>query len=187
MLETRQNVIQFPIACPKCAARDAMPLKVGTIAEQRTQVHLQCPQCRHEWAVEVNPPVLFVNPGRAADHDQPTAAESDALRIHTSDRRRPSPKSRRMRAGQCGLLRSTDRTSTVIVLYSFDERRVHGRLRLLDPRAVFPAWLARGSRLWLAGDDGQTARIRITGVHLPRDGQAGDEYFAEYVTHQAAQ
>lgn len=85
-----------------------------------------------------------------------------------------------MRAGLCGLLRSSDRKQTIAVLYSLDARRVTGRVRPLDPTSAFPPWLVPGSRLWLSAYDGARMRIRISVVQPTRDGGNDDEHFAEF-------
>lgn len=167
---------------------NAMPIRVGTLAEHRTQVDLKCDGCRHEWSIEMTPPVLIVKPDRETDGDPSSSQAAIAQEAHTDDRRQSYQLNRqRMRVGLCGLLRSTDGTHTVTVLYSPDAHRVNGRLRLLDPSSVFPPWLVPGSRLWLSGYDGVALRIRITVVKLRRHGCKDDEHFAEYVMPQVTQ
>lgn len=162
-----------------------MPLRAGTLAEHRTQVDVKCNGCRHEWSIEMTPPVLIVKPDRETDGDTSSSHPAIAQEVQTVDRRESYEWTRqRMRAGLCGLLRSTDRAHTVSVLYSHDARRIAGRLRPLDPGCAFPRWLVAGSRLWLTGYDGVPLRIRITMVKLPREGCKDDERFAEYVMPQ---
>ena len=86
-----------------------------------------------------------------------------------------------MRVGLCGLVRSTDRTHAVTVVYSLDARRHAGRLRLTDPGSVWPTWLVPGSRLWLFGHDGLSLRIRTTVVKMAGEGSKEDDQFAEFV------
>jgi len=167
---------------------NAMPLRAGTLAERRTQVDLKCARCRHEWSIEMTRPVLIVKPDRETDDDTSSSQPANAKEVPTDDRRESYESNRqRMRVGLCGLLRSTDRTHTVTVLYSLDARRVTGRLRLLDPSSVCPLWLVPGSRLWLSGYDGLPLRIRITVVKLRREGCKDDEHFAEFVVPQVTQ
>lgn len=181
------HVVRFPIACSRCAAHNVMPSKAGTLAQHRTQVHLKCENCRHEWSVEMIPPVVLVKRDRKTDDDSGNNPHATAQGIHAADRRKPYRFSRqRMRAGLCGLLRPVDRTQTVAVLYSLDARQAAGRLRPLDPRAVFPGWLVPGSRLWLTDYDGAPRRIRVTAVRAARDGPRDGEQFAEYVLAQGA-
>ena len=164
---------------------NAMPLRAGTLAEHRTLVQLKCDGCRHEWSIEMTPPVLIVKPDRETDGDTFNSEPALAHDVPSDDRRDSFELNRqRMRVGLCGVLRSTDRTHSVTVLYSLDAHRVTGRLRLLDPNSVFPAWLGPGSRLWLSGYDGVLMRIRITVVKLRLEGRNDDEHFAEYVMPQ---
>lgn len=166
----------------------AMPLSAGTLAERRTQVHLKCDRCRHEWSIEMTPPVLIVKPDRETDGDPSSSQPAIAQEAQTDDRRESCELNRqRMRVGLCGLLKSTDRTHIVTVLYSLDPHRVTGRLRLIDPSSACPLWLVPGSRLWLSGYDGVPLRIRITVVKLPRDGCNDDEHFAEFVVPHVTQ
>ena len=166
----------------------AMPLKVGTLSHNRTQLNLKCHRCRHEWSIEMAPPVLIVRPARHTDDDEtggsrPPIAEAGL----THDKRNAYQlKSRRMRAGLCGLLRSPDKTQTAAVLYSLDARQATGRLRPLDPANVFAPWLVAGSRLWLSAYDGSPLRIRINIVKPPRKDSEDGEQFAEFVVAQAA-
>lgn len=167
---------------------NAMPIRVGTLAEHRTQVDLKCDGCRHEWSIEMTPPVLIVKPDRETDGVPSSSQPAIAQAVQTDDRRESYQlNGQRMRVGLCGLLRSTDRTHTVTVLYSLNAHRVTGRLRLLDPSSVFPRWLVPDSRLWLSGYDGVESRIRITVVKLRRDGCKDDEHFAEYVMPHVTQ
>ena len=169
------------MACPRCAATTALPLTGGTLSQRRTQLNLKCDECRHEWSIEMAPPVLIVRPDRQTDGGtsgrQPPIAEGR----RTDDKRNAGKSNRqRMHAGLCGLLRSSDRTQTLAVLYSLDARRVTGRVRPLDPASAFPRWLVPGSRLWLSAYDGAQMRIRISMVQPPRDGGEEDEHFAEF-------
>lgn len=181
------TVVRFPRECPKCNALTAMPRKAGTLAEGRTQFHLRCAGCRHEWSIEMSPPVVVVTPDRDTDR---VTASSDTP-VHESghdvggDRRNPSAaNAQRMRVGLCGLLRSADRMHTVTVLYSLDARGLTGRLRLVDPATLFPDWLSADSRLKLSGYDGAPLYIRITAVQLPREGEKDDDHFAEFLVRQ---
>lgn len=160
-----------------------MPLKAGTLAEGRTQVVLQCAKCRHEWPIEMKPPVVIVNPDRETDGG---ASASQAPTVHDGHDRRDTHETdtQRMRVGLCGLLRSGDRTHTVTVLYSLDAQRANGRLRLIDPGQLFPEWLHPGSRLKLSGYDGVALYIRITTVKLPREDSQADDHFAEFTVRQ---
>lgn len=163
----------------------AMPLKGGTLTQSRTQLNLKCDECRHEWSIEMMPPVLLLMAGRETDRDASRKPQAMSSPIQTPDRRRPDRSHRRRtRVGLCGLLRSADRTQAVAVLYSVDPGRVNGRLRVLDPGSRFPGWLVQGSRLWLYGYDGVPLRVRITAVAPRRGGLADDEQFAEYVIRQ---
>ena len=165
-----------------------MPLRAVTLAEHRAQLDLKCNGCRHEWSIEMTPPVLIVKPDRETDGDTFSSHPAIAHEVQTGDRRESYELNRqRMRVGLCGLLRSTDRTHTVTVLYSHDARRIAGRLRLLDLSSVAPRWLVAGSRLWLTGYDGVQLRIRITMVKLRREGRKDDEHFAEYLMPQVTQ
>lgn len=188
MPEGLPHVVRFPRACPRCAAINVMPLSAGTLAEHRTQVHLKCDSCRHDWFIEMTPPVLIVKPDRETDGDTSCGQPALSEEVQTDDRRESQELNRqRMRVGLCGLLRSTDRTHTVTVLYSLDARRINGRLRVLDPSSAFPRWLVPGSRLWLSGYDGVPLRIRITVVKPRREDCNDDEHFAEYVMPQVTQ
>ena len=162
-----------------------MPLRAGTLAKDRTRVDLKCARCRHEWSFEMTPPFLIVKPERDTDGDTSSSRPAMAKEVKIDDRRESYElHRRRMRVGLCGLLRSTDRTQTVTVLYSLDSHRVTGRLRLMDPSGLCPLWLVPGSRLWLSGDDGLPVRIRITVVKPRREGCKDDEHFAEFVVPQ---
>lgn len=179
------TIVRFPRACPKCRAIAALPSRAGTLAERRTQVDLRCTRCRHEWSLEMTPPVLIVNPDRETDDETFDRQTVRAEEFQTGNRRDLHDWARqRMRVGLCGLLRSTDRTHTVTVLYSLDPQRVNGRLRLMDPGGVSPAWLAPRRRLWLSGYDGLPMRIRITTVKPRHEGGSDDEHFAEFVVPQ---
>ncbi len=163
----------------------AMPLTAGTLSEGRTQVNLKCGDCRHEWSIEMAPPVVIVRPDRETDGDTSGSPPPIAQDGQTDDRRDAHEVNRqRMRVGLCGLLTSSDRTHTVTVLYSLDAHRVAGRLRLLDPGSVFPPWLVPGSRLWLSAYDGVPLRIRISVVKPPSDDGKDDEHFAEFAVPQ---
>ena len=158
-----------------------MPLTGGTLSQRRTQLNLKCSDCGHECSIEIAPPVLIVRPDRQTDDD--TSARQSAI----DEERRPDDKRnadesnrQRMHAGLCGLLRSSDRTQTLAVLYSLDPRRIVGRVRPLDPASAFPRWLTPGSRLWLSAYDGAPMRIRISVVQAPRDGGEDDEHFAAF-------
>ena len=177
------NVIRFPSGCPNCGAVKAMPFRAGTLAEGRTQVHLTCDECRHQWSIEMTPPVLIVKPERETDGTEASSSEVDQAndRRHAYKRHR-----RRMRAGLCGLLKSPGSAHTVAVLYSLTADRTAGRLRLLDPDHRFPAWVTGDSRLKLSGYDGVPLRICITMVKLPRDGWKDDDHFAEFVVRPIA-
>ena len=177
-------VVRFPKQCPRCNAVAAMPSRAGTLAEHRTQVDLKCSRCRHEWSLEMTPPVLIVKPDRETDAEEPTTPPAPSTAIQKDKRRESESTRQRMRVGSCGLLRSTDRTHTVAVLYSLNSDRIAGRLRLVDPSGATPPWLAQGSRLWLFDYDGLPLRIRITTVKPPRDGYKDAEQFAEFVVHQ---
>jgi hypothetical protein len=158
----------------------AMPLKAGTLSPSRTQVNLKCDDCRHEWSIEMAPPVLIVRPDRQTD-GEPSAGRPIGEEDRTDDRRNAHElNGQRMRVGLCGLLTSSDTTQNVAVLYSLDARRAAGRLRLLDPSSVFPPWLVPGSRLWLSAYDGGRLRIRISVVKRRREGCEDDEHFAEF-------
>lgn len=164
----------------------AMPLRAGTLAEARTQLHLKCDACRHEWSIEMAPPVLIVMPDRETDRSTSTMQPSIAGHGQADDRRDVGELNRqRMRAGLCGLLRSADGAHTVGVLYSLDDDRAAGRLRLLDPGSAFPGWLVRNSQLKLADYDGVELRVRITVVKPRREGCKDDEHFAEFVARPA--
>ena len=177
------NVIRFPRGCPKCGAVKAMPFRAGTLAEGRTQVNLICDQCRHEWSIEMTPPVLIVKPDRETDGTEVSSPETN----EPNDRRQAYKRRRqRMRVGLCGLLKSADGAHTVAVLYSLAADRAAGRLRLLDPSHLFPSWVAEGTPLKLSGYDGVPLRIRITTIKLPREGRRGDDYFAEFAVRQTA-
>ena len=166
----------------------AMPSRAGTLAERRTQVDLKCGRCRHEWSIEMTPPVLIVNPDRETDRETSGSQPATAIEGRTRDRRESyGLHSQRMRVGLPGLLTSTDRMHTVTVLYSLNAHRVAGRLRLMDPSSVYPQWLVAGSRLWLSGYDGSALRIRITVVKSRREGRNDDDDFAEFVVHQITQ
>ncbi|HUQ87273.1 MAG TPA: hypothetical protein VM096_06920 [Vicinamibacterales bacterium] len=135
----------------------------------------------------MTPPVLIVKPERETDGGTTSSDLPIAEDIPTDDRREPSEfNTRRLRVGLCGLLKSTDRTHTITVLYSVDARGVCGRLRLVDPKGVYPQWLNRGSKLWLSGYDGVPLRIRITADKL-RPEDKNDEHFAEFVVQQIPQ
>lgn len=156
-----------------------MPSRAGTLAEYRTQVDLRCGRCRHEWSIEMTPPVLIVRPERETDGGELTNHPATAEQVETGERRDSSElRHQRMRLGLGGLLTSTDRTNTIPVLYSVDARGRTGRLRLIDPSRPFPVWLVAGSRLWLSAYDGLPLRIRITAVTLPT---TDAEHFAEFV------
>lgn len=158
-----------------------MPSKAGTLAERRTQVDLKCARCRHEWSIEMTPPVLIVKPERETDGETASSEPAIGEQVRTDDRREPhETHAQRMRVGQCGLLRSTDRTHTITVLYSLDAQRLSGRLRLTDPESAWPEWLAPGSRLWLFEYDGLPLRIRVTVIKPRREGE-DDDHFAEFV------
>jgi hypothetical protein len=159
-----------------------MPLKGGTLSQRRTQLNLQCADCRFEWSIEMAPPVLIVKPDRQTDGEASGSRPPMVEHGPTEDKRDTAESNRqRMRAGLCGLLKSSDRTHTVTVLYSLDARQVTGRLRLLDPASVFPPWLVPGSRLWLSAYDGAALRIRISGLKPRREGSDDDdEHFAEF-------
>ena len=162
-----------------------MPLWAGTLAKDRTRVDLKCERCRHEWSFEMTPPFVIVSPERATDSDTPCSRPVIAKEVQTDDRRESYElHERRMRAGLCCLLRSTDRMHTVTVLHSLDAHRVARRLRLLAPSSACPPWLVPGSRLWLSGDDGVPLRIRITVVKPRRERCNDDEHFAEFVLPQ---
>ena len=163
----------------------AMPLKGGTLTQSRTQLNLKCDDCRHEWFIEMSPPVLLLTVDRETDRERSRSRIAMAPQVPTAERRQPSRSHRqRIRVGLCGLLRSSDRTHAVAVRYSLDPDRVNGRLRLLDPSSGFPGWLEQGSRLWLYGYDGVPLRVRITTVTPPRAGPTDDEQFAEYIVHK---
>lgn len=163
----------------------AMPSRAGTLAERRTQVDLKCGRCRHEWSIETTPPVLIVTPDRETDGASSGRPLANPQPVHTEDRRESYElNGQRMRVGLCGLLKSTDRTHTVTVLYSLDAQRVTGRLRPMDPSSASPPWLVAGRRVWLSGYDGVALRIRITAVKLRCDGSDDDEHFAEFVVAQ---
>jgi hypothetical protein len=181
--ELLPNVVRFPTKCPKCGAVSAMPFRAGTLAEGRTQVDLTCGACRHDWSIEMTPPVLIVKPERQAD----AAATDSASSIEEGhERRSASHKTRRMRVGLCGLLMPADETDPVTVLYSLDADRMAGRLRLLHPNHVFPPWLSTESRLKLSGYDGVAFEICITAVKLPPEGSKDDDHFAEFVVRPIA-
>ena len=91
---------------------------------------------------------------------------------------------RRMRVGLSGRLLSEDEGHTVIVLYSVDDHGSCGRLRPLDPEALFPSWLQHGTHPKLYGYDGSLIDITITLVKLPREGWINDDHFAEFVVRQ---
>ncbi len=176
----------------------AIPVRAGTLAESRTQVVLKCDDCRHEWSIEVTPPVLIVKPDRQTDCATSCSRPQNAPEGHgaghfselnpTNDRRNLNGMHmRRMRVGLCGLLRSYDGTHTVAVLYSLDAQRAAGRLRPLNPGNLFPPWLHPDSRLRLSGYDGVPLYIRTTVVKLPREGRSNDDRFAEFVVRQATQ
>ena len=174
-----------------------MPLKAGTIAESRTQLDLKCDDCGHEWFIEMSPPVLIVKPDRQTDGaaspaerpptDEQAQAAGSSPEINTRDDRRHASEMhrQRMRAGLCGLLKSADATQTVAVLYSLAADRATGRLRLLDPSHLLPAWVAPNSRLKLSGYDGVPLYISITAVKHPSAGSKVDEQFAEFVRNDA--
>jgi len=158
----------------------AMPSTGRTLSQRRTQLNLKCDDCRHEWSIEMAPPALIVRPDRQTDGDTSGLRLPIAEERRTDDKRNAGESNRqRMRAGLGGLLRSSDRTQTLAVLYSLDARRVTGRLRPLDPARAFPRWLVPGSRLWLFAYDGAPLRIRVSLVRPPRDG-GDDEHFAEF-------
>ena len=165
-----------------------MPSRAGTLAERRTQLDLRCGRCRHEWSIEMTPPVLIVKPDRETDSETFRSQPPITKEPRTRDRRESYGSHRqRMRVGLRGLLTSTDRTQTVTVLYSLNAHRVAGRLRLMDPSSVSPPWLVAGSRLWLSGYDGLRLRIRITVVKLRGEGCKDDDHFAEFVVPQITQ
>ena len=175
------HVVRFPMACPRCAATTAMPLTGGTLSQRRTQLNLKCHDCRHEWPIELAPPVLIVRPDRQTDGDTSRRQPPIAEERRPDDRRNArAPSRQRMHAGLCGVLRSSDRTQTLAVLYSLDARRVTGRVRPLDPASAFPRWLVPGSRLWLSAYDGAPIRIRISVVRPRRDRGEDDEHYAEF-------
>ncbi len=186
-LEGPANVVRFPRECPKCHLTTAMPSKAGTLAKGRTQMDLRCDKCRHEWTIEMSPPVLIVNPARQTDSATSSSQTPVAQEEHEVDRRHLTEmNARRMRVGLRGLL-SGDGALPVSVLYSLDADRARGRLRPLDPGNLFPSWLALNKRLKLSGDDGVTLVIRITAVQIPPAGRKDDEYFAGFIVRQARQ
>lgn len=129
----------------------------------------------------MTPPVLIVKPERETDGETSSRQPVIVEEFRAGDRREPNESHRqRMRVGMCGLLRSTDRTHTVPVIYSLDAQQLAGRSRLTDPGSAWPAWLVPGGRLWLSGYDGLPLRIRITVVKPRRDGE-DDDHFAEFV------
>lgn len=90
----------------------------------------------------------------------------------------------RMRVGLSGRLLSADGADTVSVLYSLDGHGSRGRLRPLDPEALFASWLDRGAQPKLYGYDGSPMDITITLVKRAREGWTNDDHFAEFVVRQ---
>jgi hypothetical protein len=183
----RANVIRFPQACPKCGAVAAMPAKAGTLSERRTQVDLLCARCRHEWPLEMTPPVLIVNPDRETDDAVIAEPPPIAPRTEPGDRRargRSDRSSQRMRVGLRGLLRSGDRMHTIAVLYSLDRDGRTGRLRPVDPNSPWPHWLREASRVWLSGEERLLLRARITAIKAPTLAEPDEDHFSEFVVHR---
>ena len=179
------HVIRFPRSCPKCGALAASPSKAGTLTERRTQVHLKCACCRHEWSLEMAPPVLMFKPDRETDDEVATEQPPMPPQSEAGERRGTvPPKMRRMRVGLRGLLRSGDRAHTIAVLYSLDADGLTGRLRPMDPNSAWPPWLAEASRVWLSGDDEPPLRARISLVKAPAATGNDDDYFAEFQVHK---
>ena len=92
----------------------------------------------------------------------------------------------RMRVGLSGRLMSANGAHIIGVLYSLDGHASRGRLRPLDPKALFPSWLATDTHAKLSAYDGSVIDIAITLVKLPREGWKDDDHFAEFVVRQVA-
>jgi hypothetical protein len=47
------------VVCPRCHAREGVPFRVSTVANQPrvTLVEIRCAACQHEWAVDVPRPL----------------------------------------------------------------------------------------------------------------------------------
>jgi hypothetical protein len=91
-----------------------------------------------------------------------------------------------MRVGRFGRLMSHDGACIISVLYSLDANGNRGRLRPLDPDALFPSWLDQGSTLKLHGGDSFPIDIAVTVIKLPRDGWKDDDHFAEFIVRQVS-
>ena len=92
----------------------------------------------------------------------------------------------RMRVGLTGRLMSGDGAHIITVLYALDGHASRGRLRPLDPTALFPSWLAADTHAKLSAHDGSVIDVAITLVKLPREGWKNDDHFAEFVVRQVA-
>ena len=83
-----------------------------------------------------------------------------------------------------GSLYLTDGGEEIKAFNSLDGHGSRGRLRPLDPEALFPSWLDQGTQPKLSGFDGSPMDITITLVKRPRKGWTNDDHFAEFIVRQ---
>jgi hypothetical protein len=59
MAEPPPGTSTYPVVCPRCHAREGVPFRVSTVANQPrvTLVEIRCAACQHEWAVDVPRPL----------------------------------------------------------------------------------------------------------------------------------